>query len=336
MDALTHSATGLLLARAGLNRWTPLAAPILILAANAPDLDYASAAFGPLSFLRFHYGWTHALAALPVLAALSVLLVRFAGGKAAATLRWPGALAAAAIGVMSHLALDAATSAGIPLLAPISADLARLDWIAWFDIVVWLVLGLALAGPFISRLVGQEITSGSLRHKWPGRGFPIFALLFVCAYICGRGVIHSSAIGQLGAWNYAGEAPFRLAAIPTSFTPLRWHGVVETRASFGIADMNLAGDFEPGRAVILHKPEPDSAIDAAKASLDFRAFLRRARFVLWRALPAPEPENAKLVQALDLALDSPSGAGDYQVEALVSERMQVLQTSIHLSHRLIP
>src|ERR1043165_1620564 len=39
MDPLTHTATGLFLSRAGLNRWTPLATPILLLAANAPDID---------------------------------------------------------------------------------------------------------------------------------------------------------------------------------------------------------------------------------------------------------------------------------------------------------
>jgi len=35
MDPLTHTATGLFLSRIGLKRWTPLATPILLLAANA-------------------------------------------------------------------------------------------------------------------------------------------------------------------------------------------------------------------------------------------------------------------------------------------------------------
>ena len=44
MDQLTHTAVGLFLGRAGLNRWTPHATPILIMAANAPDIDIVAAA----------------------------------------------------------------------------------------------------------------------------------------------------------------------------------------------------------------------------------------------------------------------------------------------------
>src|SRR5580700_4729841 len=39
MDPLTHSATGLFLGRAGLNRYSRQAPWILVLAANAPDID---------------------------------------------------------------------------------------------------------------------------------------------------------------------------------------------------------------------------------------------------------------------------------------------------------
>ena len=61
MDPLTHTATGLLLSRAGLNRWTPLATPILILAANAPDIDVVTAAGGSLNYLHYHRHLTHSL-----------------------------------------------------------------------------------------------------------------------------------------------------------------------------------------------------------------------------------------------------------------------------------
>ena len=39
MDNLTHTLTGVLLARAGLNRLTPRAMLIVIIAANVPDFD---------------------------------------------------------------------------------------------------------------------------------------------------------------------------------------------------------------------------------------------------------------------------------------------------------
>ena len=46
MDPLTHTLTGLALSRAGLNRLTAHATPILLVAANAPDLDIVTLAGG--------------------------------------------------------------------------------------------------------------------------------------------------------------------------------------------------------------------------------------------------------------------------------------------------
>src|ERR1039457_7734798 len=103
MDNLTHTAIGLFLARAGARKWTPRATAILLVASNAPDIDVLSGAAGPLAYLHYHRGLTHALVAMPVLALLSVAVVRVAGRKA---LYWPGALAAGMLGVAAHLLLD--------------------------------------------------------------------------------------------------------------------------------------------------------------------------------------------------------------------------------------
>src|ERR1043165_3307721 len=99
MDNLTHTAIGLFLSRAGLNRLTPLATPILLLAANAPDIDILSATGGSLAYLRYHRHLTHSLVALPLMALLPVALVRLVSRK---SIRWPGAIVAALIGVASH------------------------------------------------------------------------------------------------------------------------------------------------------------------------------------------------------------------------------------------
>ena len=81
MDNLTHTAIGLFLSRAGLNRLTPLATPILLLAANAPDIDILSVAGGSLSYLHYHRPLTHSLVAMPIMALLPVAVVGFAGRK---------------------------------------------------------------------------------------------------------------------------------------------------------------------------------------------------------------------------------------------------------------
>ena len=81
MDPLTHTATGLFLSRIGLKRWTPLATPILLLAANVPDIDIITASGGPLSYLHYHRHLTHSLVAMPLMALLPVVLVRLAARK---------------------------------------------------------------------------------------------------------------------------------------------------------------------------------------------------------------------------------------------------------------
>src|SRR5215468_11248262 len=110
MDPLTHTATGLFLSRAGLKQWTPLATPILLLAANAPDIDIVTASGGSLNYLHYHRHLTHSLLALPVMAFLPVLLVRAIARK---PVRWIGAFAAACIAVASHLLLDLTNVYGV-------------------------------------------------------------------------------------------------------------------------------------------------------------------------------------------------------------------------------
>src|SRR5436853_2726722 len=118
MDNLTHTAVGLFLSRAGLGRWTPLATPILLLAANAPDIDIVSTAGGSLNYLHYHRHLTHSLLAMPLMALLPVLLVRLIARK---PVHWLGAWAAATIAVASHLLLDFTNSYGIRLLLPFSS-----------------------------------------------------------------------------------------------------------------------------------------------------------------------------------------------------------------------
>src|SRR6188474_1359808 len=77
VDNLTHSLTGLMLSRAGLNKVVPHAGWLLLMAANAPDIDVISLIGGPGTFLHYHRWITHAVVMLPVMATLPVLAMRF-------------------------------------------------------------------------------------------------------------------------------------------------------------------------------------------------------------------------------------------------------------------
>jgi inner membrane protein len=103
MDNVTHTLTGLMMARAGLARKGERGATLLLLlAVNVPDIDVVLGLPGNLNYLVFHRGYTHALALAPVMAILPVLLAHWIKGAA---LSWRG-YGVSLIGVLSHLAMD--------------------------------------------------------------------------------------------------------------------------------------------------------------------------------------------------------------------------------------
>jgi inner membrane protein len=323
MDPLTHTATGLFLSRVGLGRWTPRALPILLLAANAPDIDIVSAAGGSLSYLHYHRHLTHSLAAMPVMALLPVLLVRLASRK---PVHWLGAYFAALVGVASHLLLDFTNSYGIRLWLPFSGEWLRLDLTGVIDIWIWGVVLLGIAGPFVARLVGSEVSSGTVREKNHGRGAAIFALAFLLLYNCGRGVLHARAVAALDSRMYGESIPLRVAALPYAANPWRWRGLVETGDFYQVEDVNLAGEFDPTRGTLFHKPEPNAALEAARHTAAIQEFLRFARFPLWRVTPVSEPENGQRVEVLDLRFGTPLAPG-FLASAVLDSKLQVVETS---------
>src|SRR5918998_1153671 len=61
MDNLTHSLVGLVAAKAGLERLSPGATAVCVLAANAPDADILAALGGKWFYLHHHRGITHSI-----------------------------------------------------------------------------------------------------------------------------------------------------------------------------------------------------------------------------------------------------------------------------------
>jgi len=144
--------TGATLAAAGLRRATPLAAGTLMLAANAPDIDVLIYLVGnEYDALAFRRGWTHgplALLALPF-AVLGVALawdrwVRRRRDPRATPARAGPLLALAALGVLTHPALDWLNNYGIRLLMPFSLRWFYGDAVFIIDPWIWLALGGAL------------------------------------------------------------------------------------------------------------------------------------------------------------------------------------------------
>jgi inner membrane protein len=323
MDPLTHTATGLFLSRAGLNRLTPYATPILILAANAPDIDIVTAAGGSLNYLNLHRHLTHSLVAMPVMALLSVAVVWAAGGR---RLRWVGAIAAALVAVISHLLLDLTNVYGVRLLLPFSSRWQRLDLTNVIDFWIWGAFLLCVAAPFLGRLVGSEISSGSGKDRHHGRGWAWFALSFLLLYNCGRAVLHGRAVASLESRVYEESQPVRTAALPDALNPWKWRGLVETREFYAEIEVKLLADFDPSGASIFHKPEPDPALEAAQRTTTFQDFLRFSQFPFWRVTPIPEPAGARRVEAMDLRFGSPASPR-FVASAIADANGRVVESS---------
>src|SRR5262249_11493099 len=102
MDNVTHSLVGLMLSRAGLNTGEKGDAVMIVLAANAPDMDTYSFFTDSLSYLQQHRGYTHSLVFSPLVALLPLLLVKLATRTRISL----GAYLACFIAVVSHILLD--------------------------------------------------------------------------------------------------------------------------------------------------------------------------------------------------------------------------------------
>ncbi|HEY2964368.1 MAG TPA: metal-dependent hydrolase [Pyrinomonadaceae bacterium] len=148
MDNLTHSLVGLTAAKAGLERLSPGATALCILAANAPDSDIVVLLFGDRwDFLQHHRGITHSLVGTAFLALLLPLLfygvdrlwARIRQRAPQTNLR--GLLIASFIVSATHPLLDWTNNYGIRFLLPWNPRWFYGDLVFIVDPFLWLILG---------------------------------------------------------------------------------------------------------------------------------------------------------------------------------------------------
>jgi len=321
VDNITHSLTGLVLSRAGLERLTPRAAWILLLAANAPDIDVVSAFGGSLTYLHYHRHLTHSLVALPVLPLFCVLVVRFVSRK---PVNWLGAYVIAFIGVASHLVLDLTNTYGVRLLLPFSGQWLHWDITNVIDFWIWGVLFISTCAPVLARLVNAEIGATGRSRGGARQGFAIFAVLFLTFYEGARSVAHARALSTLESRVYSGAAPSRVAALPGPVSLFTWRGIAETSDMVSIVDVNLLGDFDPASGRTFYKPESSPAIEAARRAPVFQEFLRFSQYPFWQVTPAEQAEGGTRVEAMDLRFGDPRAPG-FVATAVLDANQRVIR-----------
>jgi inner membrane protein len=147
MDNLTHSLVGLAAAKAGLEKLSPGATALCVLAANSPDADILTLVGGRWTYLQNHRGITHSILGTLVLAlalplvfhGVALLISRLRKQKPATRLR--GLMIASIVVTATHPLLDWTNNYGVRLLLPWNARWFYGDLVFIMDPVFWLVLG---------------------------------------------------------------------------------------------------------------------------------------------------------------------------------------------------
>ena len=312
MDNLTHTLFGLCLAKAGLERTTPLATATLLISSNLPDIDVATRLRGSLTYLEYHRGITHSFAGLAVLAGVFTLALTVVDRRYRRRdpfrrpMRPRVVFLLACIGGLGHLFMDFTNSYGARPLLPFSDRWFYGDVAFVADPWIWLILGSAavwLTAKGLKRsLVWVVIGSGlallvGLAFRSPQESLmaitplPLPELARVVWFIGLAGV----GIGALLGWGRAGPKVARYSLI---FLALYYCGMWRLKLSA----QEQARDSLPasGATSVAAWPEPGDPLRWQSVAAFQDSFLARHITVGrpgadWQELPALD---ARLAAAL--------------------------------------
>jgi inner membrane protein len=277
MDPITHIIASIAVGRAGLNKITRLAAPMLIVAGVAGDLDWLTTLAGPRAFLLGHRTITDSFCGFAAIAIVTALCFTIGTRKnSSSPIRFSRALVVCCVGAVLHVLLDLTNSYGAKLFWPFSGKWYALDSVSQFDVIIIVILATGILLPMLFRLVSEEIGA---HKKTKGVFSAVFALALVFAYGGTRYILHDRAVTLVSSRLYNGAPPLAVGAFPDSPSPFHWAGVVVTETMLFRADVPVViGIYDPFTAKPFYKPEESPALDAARASSTASLFLSFARF----------------------------------------------------------
>ncbi len=167
MDNLTHSLVGLAAAKAGLERLSPMATTVCVLAANAPDADILATFGGRWFYLHNHRGITHSIVGtfalallIPVLFYVSDLVIARIR-KRQPQIKFRGLLLCSLILSVSHPLMDWTNNYGVRPWLPWNGKWYYGDLVFIVDPWIWLVVGGA-AFLLASKFIYQKIAWSAL------------------------------------------------------------------------------------------------------------------------------------------------------------------------------
>ncbi|HZH92142.1 MAG TPA: metal-dependent hydrolase [Pyrinomonadaceae bacterium] len=147
MDNLTHTLVGLTAAKAGLERLSPGATALCLVAANAPDADIVAAFGGSWFYLKHHRGITHSIVGTLAIALILPLLFYGVGRVVARVrgrapgVRLGGLVIASLLVSATHPLMDWTNNYGVRPLLPWDGRWFYGDLVYIVDPWLWLSLG---------------------------------------------------------------------------------------------------------------------------------------------------------------------------------------------------
>jgi membrane-bound metal-dependent hydrolase YbcI (DUF457 family) len=322
LDNLTHTLVGWTLARAGLGRRTEGATAAIIVASNAPDIDFVSAfTGGSVGYLAAHRGATHGpigIAALALGTLLAVLAWRLLRGSRRPVVRREVLVLAGVslLGTTLHVLMDLPTSYGTRALSPMDRTWYAVDWLPIIEVYLWGLLALGLIA-----MRG--------RAAWWGTIGRTVIVLVLGLYVL-RAATHHRALNEATAHDGRGEpapcaesptlvrhptvfeaatagpgACLRAAALPTFLSPFTWRLVRQYGGGYELREWSAIGGTTATGAIWIPS-ETDRWVLAARQAPAARVFLNFSRFPASRS--AILPDGTRRVRFVDVRfVGSPFG-----------------------------
>ncbi len=312
MDNLTHTLVGLMISRTGFDSWAERRGvrgmPVMMmLAANAPDIDGYPFFYSQLEYFKIHRGYMHSLPFIPLMALLPIAIVCGVTKQRPRLMEWIGCMLA----LLSHVLLDWTNVYGIRMLLPFSDRWLRLDLTNLVDPIIWTILLLAVAVPYVLSLASKEI--GSKKASGGRSGWAWVALVALLGYEGVRWDSHEGVLESLNALLYMDRPAKHVYAFPAGVGLGYWRGTVEGDTFFYEMPVSRSGEFSMNNARLEYKAPESPALEAAKRDPVFAAVLRFNQVPLWRTSPV---EDGTRVQLLDVRFGG-FDSGFFSVTAIV-------------------
>jgi membrane-bound metal-dependent hydrolase YbcI (DUF457 family) len=210
MDNLTHTLTGVAMARAGLSRrFGPGTTLLLALASNLPDVDAVLMLAGPQAALA-RRTLTHSVVGVPLLSLGLALLFRWRRKDASLASLFGLTLLGAGV----HVFMDLLNSYSVVLFYPLSLARFELAWTYIIDLTVWAIL----FAPFLLRVIPRIRRHDEMLF----RGCVVALSLYLG--LCGLAHLRATnVLDRIVA--QAGMRPDFTAVFPEAKGPHRFRGV---------------------------------------------------------------------------------------------------------------